>query len=77
VELVSNGSVEPVPSHGTDKECVMAAYVILDVTVEDAAAYAEYVKAGTPSVPQYGGRYIVREETSRFSREVGSRSALL
>jgi uncharacterized protein (DUF1330 family) len=38
----------------------MAAYVILDVKIQDAERYAEYVKAGTSSVPQYGGKYIVR-----------------
>ena len=38
----------------------MAAYVILDAKVQDAAGYAEYVKAGSPSVPQYGGEYIAR-----------------
>jgi len=36
----------------------MAAYVILDVKIQDAERYAEYVKAGTSSVPQYGGKYI-------------------
>ena len=38
----------------------MAAYVILDVKIHDAEGYAGYVKAGTSSVPQYGGKYIVR-----------------
>jgi uncharacterized protein (DUF1330 family) len=38
----------------------MAAYVILDVKVQSAVGYAEYVKAGSPSVPQYGGKYIAR-----------------
>src|SRR5262245_36181576 len=38
----------------------MAAYVIMDVKVKDAAGYEEYRRAGSPSVPQYGGRYIVR-----------------
>jgi uncharacterized protein (DUF1330 family) len=38
----------------------MAAYVIMDVKVKDAAGYDEYRRAGSPSVPQYGGKYIVR-----------------
>jgi len=38
----------------------MAAYVIMDVNVKDAAGYEEYRRAGSPSVPQYGGKYIVR-----------------
>ena len=38
----------------------MAAYVIMDVKVKDAAGYEEYRRAGSPSVPQYGGKYIVR-----------------
>ena len=38
----------------------MAAYVIFDVNVQDAAGYEEYRQAGSPSVPQHGGKYIVR-----------------
>jgi uncharacterized protein (DUF1330 family) len=38
----------------------MAAYVIMDVKVKDAAGYEEHRRAGSPSVPQYGGKYIVR-----------------
>ena len=38
----------------------MAAYFILDTEVRDPAGYAEYVKAGSPSVQQYGGKYIAR-----------------
>ena len=38
----------------------MAAYVIMDVKVRDVAGYEEYRRAGSPSVPQYGGKYIVR-----------------
>jgi uncharacterized protein (DUF1330 family) len=38
----------------------MAAYVIFDVEVQDAAGYEEYRQAGSPSVPPYGGKYIVR-----------------
>ena len=38
----------------------MAAYVVFDVTVQDAAGYEEYRRAGSPSVSQYGGKYVVR-----------------
>ena len=38
----------------------MAAYVIMDVNVKDAAGYEEYRRADSPSVPQYGGKYIAR-----------------
>ena len=38
----------------------MAAYMILDIEVKDASAYAEYVKRVPPIVERYGGRYIVR-----------------
>ncbi len=38
----------------------MAAYVVFDVKVQDAAGYEVYRQAGSPSVPQYGGKYLVR-----------------
>ena len=38
----------------------MAAYVIFDVNVQDAAGYEKYRRAGSPSVSEYGGKYIVR-----------------
>jgi uncharacterized protein (DUF1330 family) len=38
----------------------MPSYVILDVNVQDAVGYEQYRQAGSPSVPQYGGKYIVR-----------------
>ena len=38
----------------------MPAYVIADVEVTDAAAFAEYVKAGPAIVAAYGGQYVVR-----------------
>src|SRR5262245_55004820 len=41
----------------------MAAYVIFDVTIHDAAGYDEYRRASTPSVLQYGGKHIVRGGT--------------
>src|SRR5215510_14706946 len=44
----------------TVRRMAMAAYVIMDVKVKDAVGYEEYRRAGSPSVPQYGGKYIVR-----------------
>ncbi len=38
----------------------MAAYVIFDVKVQDAAGYEEYRQAGSPSVSRHGGKYLVR-----------------
>ena len=38
----------------------MAAYVVLNIEVTDAARYPEYAKAAAPTVLQYGGRYLVR-----------------
>jgi uncharacterized protein (DUF1330 family) len=38
----------------------MPAYLIGDVTVHDPDGYAEYVKENTETVPQYGGRFLVR-----------------
>lgn len=38
----------------------MAAYVIADVDVKDAAAYEPYKAAAAATIAQYGGRYIVR-----------------
>ena len=38
----------------------MAAYFILDAKVQNPAGYAQYVKAGSPSVHQYEGKYIAR-----------------
>ncbi len=38
----------------------MAAYVIVDIDVKDAARYAEYVKVAPATIATYGGRYIVR-----------------
>jgi len=38
----------------------MAAYVILDVTVNDQAGYEEYKKLGAPTIAAYGGRPIAR-----------------
>ena len=38
----------------------MAAYVVVQVTVADAATYARYRELAPPSIAQYGGRYLVR-----------------
>lgn len=38
----------------------MSAYLIVDVHVRDAAAYAEYVKRTPPLIARHGGRYLVR-----------------
>ena len=38
----------------------MPAYVIGDVTVHDPDGYAEYAKSNTQTVPEFGGRFIVR-----------------
>ncbi len=38
----------------------MKAYVIVNVAVQDAERYKDYVKAATLTVVSYGGRYIVR-----------------
>jgi uncharacterized protein (DUF1330 family) len=38
----------------------MAAYVVVDVDVTDAAKYEEYRPLAAASVEQYGGRYIAR-----------------
>jgi uncharacterized protein (DUF1330 family) len=38
----------------------MAAYIIVEIDVQDATAYDEYRRLAPPSIAQYGGRYIVR-----------------
>jgi uncharacterized protein (DUF1330 family) len=38
----------------------MTAFVVVDITVQDAAVYEEYKRLAPPSIAQYGGRYIVR-----------------
>ena len=38
----------------------MAAYVIVDVTVHDAATYERYRVLAEQSIAQYDGRYLVR-----------------
>ncbi len=38
----------------------MPAYVIVEIAVEDAAAYEEYKKLTPASIAAYGGRFVVR-----------------
>jgi uncharacterized protein (DUF1330 family) len=38
----------------------MSAYVIVQIEIENAATYAEYVKLVPPSIAAYGGRFLVR-----------------
>ena len=38
----------------------MAAYVIVDVEIEDPVVYEEYKKLTPASISAYGGRFIVR-----------------
>jgi len=38
----------------------MSAYVIAEVTVNDAALFAEYGKGVPASIAAYGGKYLVR-----------------
>ncbi len=38
----------------------MAAYVILDITVNDPAKYEDYKKLAPPAIEAYGGKYLAR-----------------
>jgi uncharacterized protein (DUF1330 family) len=38
----------------------MAAYIIVNVTINDPSRYDEYKQLATPTVEAYGGRFIVR-----------------
>jgi len=38
----------------------MAAYVVVQIGVEDPARYEEYKRLAPPSIAVYGGRYVVR-----------------
>lgn len=38
----------------------MAAYIIVNVTINDPSRYEEYKQLAAPTVEAYGGRYIVR-----------------
>ncbi len=38
----------------------MAAYVLVDIDIHDPAGYEEYKRVASPTVHQYGGRYLAR-----------------
>ena len=38
----------------------MTAYVLVDIEVTDPVRYAVYKEMAAPTIPLYGGRYIVR-----------------
>jgi uncharacterized protein (DUF1330 family) len=38
----------------------MVAYMLVDIDIHDPVGYEEYRRLATPTVHQYGGRYIVR-----------------
>ena len=38
----------------------MPAYIVVDITVEDAQTYERYRALAPPSIALYGGRYLVR-----------------
>ncbi len=38
----------------------MAAYVIVEITIQDPAAYERYKALAPSSIARYGGRYLVR-----------------
>ncbi|WP_018416398.1 DUF1330 domain-containing protein [Teredinibacter turnerae] len=38
----------------------MSAYIIVDIAIKNETEYKKYITAITPSVTQYGGRYLVR-----------------
>lgn len=42
----------------------MSAYVIVDITVHDAALYEQYRVLAQASIAQYGGHYLVRGGTA-------------
>jgi uncharacterized protein (DUF1330 family) len=42
------------------KECAMAAYLIADVDVTDAAAFEEYKREVPATEQRYGGKYLAR-----------------
>jgi len=43
----------------------MAAYVVVQIEIDDAELMARYREAAAPVVAQYGGRYIVRGGASQ------------
>lgn len=57
------------------KEALMSAYVIVDIDIHDEPGLAEYRKLVPATVEKYGGRFAVREASSRRGRVPGSPSA--
>jgi uncharacterized protein (DUF1330 family) len=41
----------------------MAAYIVVDISIEDPASYERYRALAPPSIGVYGGRYVVRGGT--------------
>ena len=44
----------------------MPAFVVVQIDVKDSVAYEEYRRLATPTVPAYGGRYVVRGGASEI-----------
>jgi uncharacterized protein (DUF1330 family) len=44
----------------------MAAYVVVQITVDDPATYDRYKELAPASIAAYGGRYLVRGGTSEI-----------
>jgi uncharacterized protein (DUF1330 family) len=42
------------------------AYVVLEITVHDAAMYEQYRQKVEPVIEQYGGRYLIRSGAKAF-----------
>ena len=62
--------------HVNQEEVTMAAYVIVDVTIQDQEKYREYVKQSPGTVEAFGGKFLARAQTWTFSRETGRRDGL-
>jgi uncharacterized protein (DUF1330 family) len=42
----------------------MAAYIIVDITIDDPKSYERYKILAPPSIAKYGGKYLVRGGTT-------------
>jgi len=42
----------------------MAAYLVADLTIKDAAAFDTYVKSAGPLIEKYGGRVVARSDAA-------------
>lgn len=42
----------------------MAAYVVVDISIQDPATYERYKELAPPAIAAYGGRYLVRGGTT-------------